>query len=129
MSQPRFIPLAIDLSFLYGVFVAMGGALGYYQAGSIASLYGGIVAGLAATLASYMCRRGNVNLGLKLLCGTAIGLVFLFHKRYQATRTFLPSGFMAFNSAAIVAISVLALKELNSLAVGASTTNTNKKSS
>lgn len=112
MSSVSFIHLAINISFLYGVFVVAGGIVGYKQAGSMMSLYAGTLAGTAAMLASLICRRGYLNVGLKLLTAVSLGLTIVFMKRFQATGAFLPSGFMTINSGAVLFVSILASKEL-----------------
>lgn len=115
MSQVKFIPLATSISQLFGIFVAIGGIIGYIQAQSIASLYGGIGAGLLAIISSQLCKRGYLGVGLRLLLAVCLALVVVFHKRYRATRDFLPAGFMAINSGLVGALAVLGIRELSSL--------------
>ena len=112
MSSASFVHLAMNISFLYGIFVVVGGIVGYQQAGSMTSIYAGTLAGTAAMLSSLLCKRGYMNLGLKLLTAVSLGLTIVFMKRFQATGAFLPSGFMTINSGAVLLVSILASKQL-----------------
>ena len=123
-----FVPLAINVAFMYGLFVGLGGVSGYYQAGSVASLYGGLTGGSLAMLAFALCKRGKIEMGLKVLTGVALLLVVVFTRRFQATGAFLPAGFMGVNSAGVAMLSVLALKELAATKTTTSNVSKSRKS-
>ena len=112
MSEISYALLAKNVSWLYGLFVILGGIVGYVQAGSLTSLYAGAGAGSIAILSSVLCRKGYYNLGLKILTGVSLALSIVFIKRYQATGAMLPSGFMALNSAFILFLSLMASTQL-----------------
>ena len=106
------VHIATSVSLWYGLFVIVGGIVGYNQAGSLMSLYAGCTSGALAILSSVLCRKGYYNLGLKLLTAVSLALAMVFIKRFQATMTFMPSGFMAINSAFILGLSLVASKDL-----------------
>ena len=113
MSDFSFPHLATNVSGLFGLFVAIGGGVGYLQAGSVMSLYGGLGAGVAVLVAHLLCRKGYLDLGLKILSGVSLGLSVLFFKRFRATGVFFPAGFMALNSASVLFIAIRAAQQLN----------------
>ena len=115
MSRVKFIPLATNISQLYGLFVAIGGIIGYIQAQSIKSLYGGVGAGVLAIVSSQLCKRGYLVVGLRLLLAVCLALVLVFHQRYRATGAFWPTGFMAINSGVVGALALLGIREVSSL--------------
>ena len=124
MTKTFYAELAVQTGLLYGVFVAVGGTIGYVKAGSLVSLYCGLTAGAIACASSWVAKKYFLDIGLKVLLGTALLLAIVFHKRYQESKEFMPAGFMAFNSAGIVIISVLALK---STAVSTASLDSQKK--
>jgi uncharacterized membrane protein (UPF0136 family) len=89
---------------IYAVLLGVGGAIGYFKAGSRASLIAGTLSALAAALAlalSINQHRWGIPLGLIL----SICLFVLFGYRYAAkTRKFMPSGLLA-----VVSLVVLGL--------------------
>ena len=116
MSDVSYLHIATNLSGLFGVFVIIGGVIGYLQAESTMSLVGGLGAGLVALAAHLLCRRRYYDLGLKLLTGVSLALIVLFFKRFRATGTFFPAGFMAINSATVLFVAARASKQLAGLA-------------
>jgi uncharacterized membrane protein (UPF0136 family) len=112
MSEVSYPHLAQNMSMIYGLFVIIGGVAGYLQAGSTTSLMAGAGAGSIAILSSIFCRKGYFNLGLKVLTAVSLTLSIVFIKRFRATGAFLPSGFMAMNSAFILFLSLMASTQL-----------------
>jgi uncharacterized membrane protein (UPF0136 family) len=108
-----FTRLVQDIARLYGVFVIIGGVMGYLQAGSLISLYAGIGAGSVALVGGLLVRNPHrVDLGLKVVLTVAIALAITFTKRLQDTGgKFMPAGFMILNSSGLVVMSALAMKE------------------
>lgn len=126
MERTFHSELALQVGMTYGLFVAAVGVIGYIQAGSLISMVAGIASGCVASGAAYLGRT-RLNLGLKLLLGTAVILTFVFHRRYQATQQFMPGAFMALNSALIVIVCSLALKSNQQPAVAEEKKKTSKK--
>ena len=116
MSELSYVHTATNVSWMYGIFVILGGVVGYVQAGSQISLYAGTAAGGIALLSSRLCKKGYYNMGLKILTAVSLGLSILFIKRYQATGVILPTGFMAINSAFVLFLSLMAQTQLASSA-------------
>lgn len=77
----------------YGILAVVGGAIGYKQAQSKASLISGTVSGLLLILGGVLRSLGQVwGLGLAAIV-TAI-LVIIFTTRLIKTRKFMPAGLM-----------------------------------
>lgn len=112
MASTSYAHLATSIAGVYGIFVILGGVIGFVQAGSQISLYAGAGAGAAAIVSSILCRKGFLNLGLKVLTAVSLGLSIIFIKRFQATGVFLPTGFMAINSAFVLFLSLMAQTQL-----------------
>jgi len=94
---------------IYAVLLAVGGAIGYFKAGSRPSLIAGSISAIAAALALGLSIRSNrwgVPLGLIL----SISLFVLFGYRYAAkTRKFMPSGLLAVASLVVIAVMFLVM--------------------
>jgi uncharacterized membrane protein (UPF0136 family) len=94
---------------IYAVLLAVGGAIGYFKAGSRPSLIAGSISAVAAALALFLSIRSNrwgVPLGLIL----SISLFVLFGYRYAAkTRKFMPSGLLAVASLVVIAVMFLVM--------------------
>ncbi len=92
---------------IYAVLLAVGGAIGYFKAGSRASLIAGTISAVAAALAlglSIKQHPWGVPLGLIL----SVCLFILFGYRYAAkTRKFMPSGLLAVVSLVVLAVMFL----------------------
>ena len=91
--------------------------MGYMQAGSVISLYAGLIAGSIAIIGGVLVRReARVDLGLKILLGVAVVLAVVFAKRIKDTGAkFMPAGFMILNAAGLIILCALALKERSEL--------------
>lgn len=87
---------------VYAVFLAVGGAIGYYRAGSRASLIAGIASAalcIAALLYSLMVAPLH---GLRAATVIALGLMFFFNYRFVAfSLRFMPAGMLALTSLAV----------------------------
>ena len=113
MSDLSYVHLATNVSLVYGIFVILGGVMGYLQAGSEMSLYGGVGAGIVILISHVLCRKRYLDLGFKVLSAIAMGLSVLFFKRFRASGAFLPAGFMALNSATVFFLAVKAGQQLH----------------
>ncbi len=94
---------------LYALLLVVGGLIGYFKAGSRASLFAGTSSAAAALLALWLWSRYRplgVSLGLIL----SIVLFLLFAYRYAAkTRKFMPSGMLAVVSLIVLAVMFLVM--------------------
>jgi uncharacterized membrane protein (UPF0136 family) len=94
---------------VYALLLAVGGLIGYFKAGSRASLIAGTSSAVAALVALWLWSRNNpygIWLGLIL----SIVLFLLFAYRYWAkTRKFMPSGLLAVVSLIVLAVMILAM--------------------
>jgi uncharacterized membrane protein (UPF0136 family) len=94
---------------LYALLLVVGGLIGYFKAGSRASLIAGMSSAIVALLALWLWSRNSpsgVWIGLVL----SIVLFLLFAYRYAVkTRKFMPSGLLAVVSLMVLAVLVLVL--------------------
>jgi len=94
---------------VYALLLAVGGLVGYFKAGSRASLIAGMSSAVAALVALWLWSRNNpfgVPLGLCL----SIVLFLLFAYRYAVkTRKFMPSGLLAVASLIVLAVMFLVM--------------------
>lgn len=127
MSRTFYADLACQVGMTYGFFVAAVGVMGYMKAGSLISMYAGVASGIMASGSAFYADKRNMTRGLKVLLATALLLVVVFHRRYQATQEFMPGAFMAINSALIVVISALGLRSTQVAAAAAPVSDKKKK--
>lgn len=79
----------VILIVIYGLFIVTGGAIGYWQTGSVSSLMSGSLLGLSLLICSWAVfkkRRWALPLSLVLL--TVLSCIFGF--RFLATHLWLP---------------------------------------
>jgi uncharacterized membrane protein (UPF0136 family) len=94
---------------LYALFLCAGGLIGYFKAGSRASLIAGTSSALAALLALWLWSR-NSPLGIPLALVLSLVLFVLFAYRYAVkTRKFMPSGMLAVLSLIVMAVMFLVM--------------------
>jgi uncharacterized membrane protein (UPF0136 family) len=94
---------------LYALLLAAGGAIGYFKAGSRASLIAGLNSALAALLALVLWSK-NPRLGIGVGLVLSMVLLVLFAYRYAVkTRKFMPSGLLAVVSLIVMAVMFLAI--------------------
>jgi uncharacterized membrane protein (UPF0136 family) len=94
---------------IYGLMLLVGGVVGYFRAGSRASLIAGSISA-AAAFAALALSIGNTRWGVPLGMLLAIALFILFGYRYAAkTRKFMPSGLLAVLSLAVLAVMFLVM--------------------
>lgn len=94
---------------LYALLLAVGGAIGYFRAGSRVSLIAGMTSAAAALLALLIWSRSS-NLGIALGLILSIILFVLFAYRYAVkTRKFMPSGLLAVVSLVVMAVMFLVM--------------------
>jgi uncharacterized membrane protein (UPF0136 family) len=88
---------------LYGLFIAIGGIIGYLKARSQASLISGLISAVALWIAAYRT-LSDVFGGVLLADCIAVALLIVFAVRWSKTRKFMPAGLMTILSliAAIV---------------------------
>ncbi|MFH7028841.1 MAG: TMEM14 family protein [Heteroscytonema crispum UTEX LB 1556] len=85
--------LGIIAALVYGIFVVIGGIIGYIQASSKMSLLSGIISGLLLLIAAYLQFQGQ-TWGLILAAVVTAVLVVVFALRLAKTHKFLPAGLM-----------------------------------
>jgi uncharacterized membrane protein (UPF0136 family) len=78
---------------IYGIFVILGGLIGYFQARSKASLIAGGISGAILFISGILMLRGTVEAAYLALV-VAIVLTGLFGKRFAGKRKFMPAGLM-----------------------------------
>jgi uncharacterized membrane protein (UPF0136 family) len=94
---------------LYALLLAAGGLIGYFKAGSRASLIAGMSSALAALLALCLWTRSS-SLGIALGLILSIVLFVLFAYRYAVkTRKFMPNGLLAVVSLIVLAVMFLVM--------------------
>jgi len=94
---------------LYALLLCAGGLIGYFKAGSRASLFAGTTSAVAALLALWLWSK-NSPLGLPLGLILSIVLFLLFAYRYAVkTRKFMPSGLLAVVSLIVLAVMFLVM--------------------
>jgi uncharacterized membrane protein (UPF0136 family) len=86
-------PLPIILILVYGTFILAGGLIGYWKAGSKASLIAGVVSAAALAVAFWIGQSNGV-VGLCIAAGVALLLSVVFLIRFLKTRAVMPSGMM-----------------------------------
>jgi len=90
---------------VYAVLLAVGGLIGYFKAGSRASLIAGLISALVAFAAMGLARS---PWGLPLGMILSISLFLLFGYRYAVkTRKFMPSGLLAITSLVVLAVMLM----------------------
>jgi len=94
---------------VYALLLAAGGLIGYFKAGSRASLIAGTSSAVAALLALWLWSK-NSPLGVPLGLILSIVLFLLFAYRYAVkTRKFMPSGLLAVVSLIVLAVMFLVM--------------------
>jgi uncharacterized membrane protein (UPF0136 family) len=92
---------------IYAVLLAAGGLIGYFKAGSRASLIAGSISALVA-LAAFGLSAASHPWGFRLGLILSISLCVLFGYRFAAkTRKFMPSGLLAVASLVVLAVMLM----------------------
>ena len=97
---PTIIEIALGV---YIVLLAAGGAIGYLKAKSRPSLIAGLASALLCAIGLGLAVSGSA-FGFQLSWLVALLLTFLFGFRLFKSRKFMPSGFLAIVSLAMVAL-------------------------
>ncbi len=84
----------------FGLLVGTGGLIGFFVAGSIASLVAGSTFSFLLLLSGYLMQN-HQRLGLMSATFLTMALAGFFSYRYLITEKFMPSGMMALLSLAI----------------------------
>jgi uncharacterized membrane protein (UPF0136 family) len=95
------------LTIFYGIFILIGGIIGYVKAGSLASLAMGVIFGALLIGSAFWRRWGRV---LALISTLFLDVFFTF--RYLSTGKFNPPGVLALVSFAVLVLLVLNFKRL-----------------
>ncbi|KAI8149036.1 transmembrane proteins 14C-domain-containing protein [Fennellomyces sp. T-0311] len=78
------------LGYTYSALILVGGAIGYFKAGSAASIVSGTVFGLAAAAASYQVSNNPKNVIFALV--VSVLLLISMGIRFNKTGKFMPAG-------------------------------------
>ncbi len=92
----------------YGLLALVGGAIGYAQARSKASLISGTLSGLLL-IAGGLWQQQNRSAGLALSLAVTIALLIVFGNRWAKTRKFMPAGLMIVAGAIALVVLLWAL--------------------
>ena len=87
------MPLPIVLILVYATFILAGGLMGYWKAGSKASLIAGVASSVMLAAAFWMAQKNGVT-GLWIAAGVAGLLSVVFLMRFLKTRAIMPAGMM-----------------------------------
>jgi len=93
---------------IYGIFVILGGFIGYLQAKSKASLIAGGISGAILFISGMLMLQGRAEAGYLALL-VAMVLTVLFGKRFAGKRKFMPSGLMLALSLLMVFVLIVRL--------------------
>jgi uncharacterized membrane protein (UPF0136 family) len=88
---------------IYAALLAVGGLIGFLKAGSRPSLIAGVGSGIVAIGALLLTFQSPVA-GLVLGLVLALGLIFMFAKRYRKSGKFMPSGLLLVTSVVMVLV-------------------------
>jgi uncharacterized membrane protein (UPF0136 family) len=100
------------LTFIYIAFLLTGSFIGYYKAGSVASLVMGFIFATLMTLLTLLRRKGNNWAGHALL-GVVLALDCFFSWRYIKTQALIPSGVFSIFTSILLIVIYLTLKKRN----------------
>ncbi|XP_063054577.1 transmembrane protein 14C-like [Engraulis encrasicolus] len=81
------------VGYAYAVLVASGGVIGFVRAGSVASLFAGLLFGAAAWMGAY--RRSQNSQNYRLSLGTSAVLAAVMGFRFLNSGKFMPAGLVA----------------------------------
>ena len=89
IAEP-IMSFGIIAAIVYGLLAAIGGIVGYAQAGSKPSLISGLFSGGFLLIAALLWAQG-LTLGVGLAMGVTVGLVVVFIRRWMQTRKAMPA--------------------------------------
>ena len=92
----------------YGILAIIGGAIGYAQVRSKASLISGLVSGVLLMAGGWLWQQGLLWGGI-LSLGVTLALVVVFIGRFRKTGKFMPAGLMIGLGAVALALMAFAL--------------------
>jgi uncharacterized membrane protein (UPF0136 family) len=98
------------VTFIYTALILVGSFVGYYKAGSSASLIMGLASGALLTLFTLLYRSGKNWAGQWLLL-TVLALDSFFSWRFMKTHAFMPAGLLAILSSALLVVIYLHTKK------------------
>lgn len=90
-------------TFVYSLILFIGGLVGYYKAGSIASIIMGTISAVLILICGIAMIKNSV-LGYFSAAGLALLLTVFFTYRFYATEKFFPAGIMAIVSFIVIII-------------------------
>jgi uncharacterized membrane protein (UPF0136 family) len=91
----------VIVTLLYALIVFGGGIMGFAQAHSLASLIAGSLSALVLFCAAFMLHR-EITVGFYLAFAATFFLLFFFGYRFTLSYKFMPAGFMALLSLAVL---------------------------
>ncbi|KAI8365280.1 transmembrane protein 14C-like protein [Radiomyces spectabilis] len=84
------------VGYIYSGLIFTGGAIGYFKAGSTASLLAGTIFSAAAGLGAYLASNNPKNVVFALL--VAVVLLMVMGSRFSKSGKFMPAGLISFLS-------------------------------
>ncbi|MBL8149216.1 MAG: TMEM14 family protein [Blastocatellia bacterium] len=93
---------------VYGLFVALGGVMGYAKAKSKASLIAGSVSGVLLLASGFILTQG-IQAGYYIAMILTVALLGLFAQRFLKTKSFMPAGMMCVISFVVLIVLAIGL--------------------
>lgn len=94
---------------VYGLFIVLGGIMGYIKGGSHASLISGGSFGLALLISAYFISKGKIAAQYVALVLTFL-LDGIFTYRFAKTLHFFPTGFLSLLSLCVLIVIALKIR-------------------
>ncbi len=91
---------------VYAALLIAGGVVGFFKAGSFASLVVGVTCGIGSGAAAWLVATKNEAIGDAIGLILAGGLFMFFGVRLLKTRKFMPAGLLTLASIGVIAIMV-----------------------
>jgi len=95
--------------FIFGLLIALGGAMGFVKSGSQASLISGCLFGLVLVISAYFISQGKIAAQYIALASTFM-LDGIFTYRFAKTLHFFPAGFLSLASLAVLIVVALKIR-------------------
>jgi uncharacterized membrane protein (UPF0136 family) len=83
----------VYFAFIYGILTIVGGVIGYLKAGSMMSLYSGVISGILILVSAFALLKGK-PMGFYGLVGLSGILTVFFGIRFFKAFVFMPAGLM-----------------------------------
>eukprot|EP00933_Yihiella_yeosuensis_P021864 TRINITY_DN17252_c2_g1_i1.p1 TRINITY_DN17252_c2_g1~~TRINITY_DN17252_c2_g1_i1.p1 ORF type:complete len:169 (+),score=43.47 TRINITY_DN17252_c2_g1_i1:87-593(+) len=112
-DQVRSARLALGLGVFYGIFIFVGGVIGFVKAGSKASLIAGTICALMVCGACAIGLQGQQKIGLMAESAISLLMAVFFAKKYLDSGKVMPGLILAVLGAATAAFAAINADSLN----------------